>query len=354
MAVQKAVLVIFLGVLYCASKYALRYVARTVFPWCDHPTRCFQFAEELASNVDRDVDPCENLFEHVCGRWDRNYPKQGHAGQFKLLQTRVLTSIMRALERPPTHSLPGVRKTVLAYQYCRKVFEEQRDDTKLLFDVFKEFNSEWPSLSLPSNFNVMNFLLGLSLEYDLPTPFVLSLEPHVKTGKRYGLNFNIALIKIQSLYDAKLVAKCIPSLTPSPDIISDLRRIELVYSTVQALANYSQPYATLDVWLNAMNTRLAEDQHIGMDEDVLTFSNSSVFVGETLAFAKRSGYVDLVLFAGWSIMAIFKAAVSYRLADCIVDLKAFVPLTTAAECLGLVNKVIYRLMMSRRINVSKV
>ncbi|KAK8763381.1 hypothetical protein V5799_034009 [Amblyomma americanum] len=355
-------LVILLGLLYAGMWYIVDQASLMAFPWCDHPTHCFDYTEELAASVDSSVDPCDNLFEHVCGRWDRNHPIPFGSSQFFLLQQRLLNVILRTLERPPLHPLPVVRTSVLAFQSCLSVYKERRDDTKVLFDLFKGFKSEWPSLSLPSDFDAMDFLLGLSLDYDLPTPFVLRLEPYLKTDKRYGLSLYLVIEsdergKIKK-FDAQAIAKCMPRIAPmleSSDVsvmaerISKVRtdinsvidalfstaRITRHYRTVKLLANDTASYATLDTWLKVINKHLPQDRQIGEGEDVLIFNNTGYILRETLARTKRSRYVDLVLFAGWNILASRHAAVSHALTDCFGEIN----IHAALSCVNFVDEV---------------
>ncbi|KAK8760982.1 hypothetical protein V5799_027751 [Amblyomma americanum] len=313
--------------------------------------------------MDPDVDPCDNFFDHVCGRWGWSHPLALSTGQLLVLQMRVLSAILHEIERPPTHSVPAVRKSVSAYQACLSVYEEGREDTKVLFDVFKQFKFEWPSLSLPADFNVVDFLLGLSLEYNLPTPLLVHLQPHLKTDKRYGLSLDFQVYsEIETYFDHLTIERCLPNVAPSlgsSDVAAVVERINKVYSdidttftnlfqdnritrlyaTVKSVANESGKVATLETWLKVINSHLPKDRQITEDEDLLTFNNIGPLIRETLSKTEHSGYVDLVLFAGWNILGLYHVGVSYALGDCLNTLSVLATFNTAFTCINLVDKV---------------
>ncbi|KAL1467255.1 hypothetical protein MTO96_005809 [Rhipicephalus appendiculatus] len=318
MGVLNPTLVICLAIIYGCLKYLVERAAFLAYPWCDHPTRCFNYAEELTRQPGSRRGPVRQpVRARVCARWDRLHPAMP-SGQFSLLQGRISAFTFGLLERSPrTLKSDSVRKSVIAYQACRNVHDQQRDDFKVLFDVFKKFNVEWPSLTLPTDFDVMDFLLGLPLDYGIATPFLLTLQPYLKTDKRYGLTLEFSFIDQNETFQESIVQGCIPSIAPSigKDAASTVaRRVQCVfqdlftiiltlfptgrvmrnYSTVEDLARGLGEPADLRGWLNAINKHLPPDRVIDKDEYVYAFTNSSVLLGELLRSTKASDYVDLV------------------------------------------------------------
>lgn len=350
-----------MGVVYGVLKYLAEEAALAAFPWCDHPTRCFNFADELAASLSRDVDPCDNLFEHVCAKWDRNHPLQP-SGQFSVLQGRVSVLLFGVLERPAGASLrpAAVRRSVLAYQACRAVHDQRRNDAKVLYDVFKKFNFEWPSLSLPGNFDAMDFLLGFALDYGLATPFDFTLQPYLKTDKRYGLSLEISGIYDNATFEERVLTTCLPAIAPSTKRSTILKAAERIrrtyiewasiliaslsgsrptrsYSTVESLANDTAPSANLSDWLRVVNKHLPQDLSVGKDENVLTLGNSSTLLRELLRATKSSDYVDLALFGGWQVVLQVYTGASYPLMECFNPSQTVI--RSALGCQGLVNEV---------------
>ncbi|KAH6943888.1 hypothetical protein HPB50_000403 [Hyalomma asiaticum] len=352
MGVLNLKLVIGLAVFYGCVKYLVERTAFLAYPWCDHPTRCFNYAEELLASLDRSVDPCDNLYEHVCGRWDRVHPVMS-SGQFSLLQGRISAFMFKLLERPPGSLKPdSVRKSVIAYQACRKVHDEQRDDFKVLFDVFKKFQVGWPSLTLPSDFDVMDFLLGIPLDYGLPTPFLLTLQPYLKTDNRYGLTLEFSFIEqnetfrkpwLKTAYQntasqmARRVQSVFQDLFTIVLALFPSGRVKRNYSTVEGLASGLSEPADLSGWLNAINKHLPSDREIDKDEYVYAFGNASELLGELLRSTKSSNYADLVLFGGWAMILQLHTGVSYPLMKCFHGMHSQVK--SAVGCLALTNEV---------------
>ncbi|KAK8774480.1 hypothetical protein V5799_010985 [Amblyomma americanum] len=66
--------------------------ANAFFEYCDTTVSCFDRDTELQVSRLVDVDPCQNMFGHVCGRWESMYP--GQQDQFDVLNTRLRMSLL--------------------------------------------------------------------------------------------------------------------------------------------------------------------------------------------------------------------------------------------------------------------
>ncbi|XP_075529912.1 uncharacterized protein LOC142563244 [Dermacentor variabilis] len=300
------------GVAYGVSWLLVDVLSLLAYPYCDHPTKCFDYEEELAASVDPGVDPCDNFYEHVCGNWDRMHPvlETSGPGQHLVLQRRVSALVLNELERsPPKHQVKAVRRSVSAYQRCLNVFVERRDDTKVMFEIFKKFNFEWPSLTLPIKFDLMEYLLGMSLEYNLATPAQLYLVPYIKTYKRYGLGFSVSQI-FQGPKVPKDIAECITVVAPSVKrdlaiafaerILAVLRDLStsvgavlsrlqkwIVYTTVKELASEAGGLGMIAAWLKVINDHLPYDRAVSDTEEVLTSGSSGLLLKTILDNGKR-------------------------------------------------------------------
>ncbi|KAH9381226.1 hypothetical protein HPB48_014463 [Haemaphysalis longicornis] len=276
-------MVLVLGLIYGGVMYLLQKVTRLAVPWCDHPTQCFDYEQELLSSVDRSVDPCDNLFEHVCGRWELSHPSMSN-GQLSLLQARMSAFLYRRLEqRPPAHfsDSVAVRKVVQSYQRCHDVYQERRDDIQVLLEVFRKFKFEWPSLTLSQDFDLIDFLFGFPLDYGLPTPFLLTATPYISAGNRYALGLDVIIAHWRDEtkadgFELDVVASCISLASRNSDNIA---------------------------------AEAAERIH--------------------------AAYVNLVLFAGWNMVVMAHEAMSYPLLQCLHKDAALI--MSAAVCLGLTN-----------------
>ncbi|XP_050046627.1 endothelin-converting enzyme homolog [Dermacentor andersoni] len=354
-----------LGILYGAGRYLIEERTLLAFPDCEHPTKCFDYAEELAASIDPREDPCDNLYDHVCGKWDRLHPAftPGSWNQAKLLQVRAREFLLGQLEQSPHgHPVVAVRRSVTAFQICREVYTEWRNDTKVLLDVFDKFNFQWPSVTLPSEFDLMEYLLGMSLEYNLATPVLLSFTPDVKPDKRYGLLFQIPSQIENDTVDTDVIADCILDVAPATtndsawtfaerihsvfldfltakSALSLPEREALVHTTIEKLANDTTGHSTGEAWLNAINKRLPHDQAVGKSQHVLTVKNSGLLLKMILDSTKRSNYADLVLYAGWNIVVDLRAALSRSLSYCMSKSPFRYQRSSELLCLDYINQV---------------
>ncbi|XP_065303849.2 endothelin-converting enzyme homolog [Dermacentor albipictus] len=364
MGARKLTRVAALGVAYGVGWLLVDVLSLLAYPYCDHPTKCFDYEEELAASVDPAVDPCDNFYEHVCGNWDRMHPVPGTSGpgQLLVLQSRVYGFVLNELERsPPKHQVKAVRRSVSAYQRCLNVFEERRDHTKVVFEIFKKFNFVWPSLTLPIKFDLMEYLLGMSLEYNLATPAQLYLVPYMKTYKRYGLGFSVSEI-FQGPKVQEDIAECIPAVAPlvkrnsaiafaerilavhrdlSTSLGAVFSRLQKwnIYSTIKDLASEAGGPGMIAAWLKVINDHLPHDRAVGKTEQVLTSVGSGLLLKMILDNGKRSRYADIVLYAGWQILIGLRSAVSPLLVECLAANDLHAQMDSGLECLKSTHQV---------------
>ncbi|KAL1477873.1 hypothetical protein MTO96_035411 [Rhipicephalus appendiculatus] len=362
MAVLNFKVVTGLGILYGVTWFIVIQLSQLAFPYCDHPKKCFDYAQELADSVDARINPCDNMYEHVCGRWDRlhPFPIPGAGGQFRVLQYRVLSFLFSKLEQsPPKHPILAVRTSVSAFQTCMNVYEEGRDDTKIVLDVFKKYNFEWPSLRLPADFHMLEFLLGMSLEYGIATPALLSLTPDLKTDKRYALSLEIQIVAdpdSNKTGGTEYVQNCMTYVAPTvttdlagefaerihntaADIVTAVyaiypgQRVSLNYTTIDKLADDVVGHGAVDEWLKVINGHMLPGRSVDKTEPVLTINGSGLLLKAILDNAKRSGYVDLVLYTGWMTFYNLRALVSSSLVDCMDGAGLQAEIQSATHCL---------------------
>ncbi|KAL3218856.1 hypothetical protein MRX96_031384 [Rhipicephalus microplus] len=345
-----------------AGRILVDWLALWAYPWCDHPTKCFDYVQELDASLDRSVDPCDNFYEHVWAHWSRRYA--AFTSNLHLLHARTISFFLHELERPaPQHQSKAVKQVVSGYQACRKAFNELREDVQVLFDIFSKFNVTWPALTLPENFDVIEYLLGMSLDYNLPTPVLLTLEPYLRTDKRYALSMYTKPTGNHDPFDPAKIAACMPLVAPSisGDTVFNLGEIiffvylDLIYhieaftcldetipsyTTVEALADDVKDQASLDALLNAINRHLPQHKSVRKDEEVLTLKNTGLVLKELLRSSKQSHYVDLVLFSGWNIVTAMNFGMSSSMLSCVSGKPSFGnSFQAVARCLQAANEV---------------
>ncbi|XP_054917034.1 neprilysin-1-like [Dermacentor andersoni] len=362
-AAPNVAVVLLIGILYCAGRLLVDRLALLAYPWCDHQLMCYDYAEELAASVDKSVDPCDNLYEHVCAHWPRRYP--AFNSNFAFLQARTLTFLLHQLEHPGfEHESLAVRRIVTGYQACVLAFTEHREDIQVLFDVLSKFNVTWPSLTLPKHFDVMEYLLGLSLDYNLGTPLLLKLEPYLRTDRRYGLSldFVIPTGSAADQYKPKMITNCMPSVVPSIGHDSALRFGEKIFHAYAGMlvslvhfteATLAQSYTTIgelahnlrrqvadSALLSAINKHLPQDMQVDKDEEVLVLNNTYLVLNDMLTIANWSRYVDLVLFSGWNMVITYNYGMSSSMLRCMdPNAPGLYSVAAAQTCLDAMNEV---------------
>ncbi|XP_075532219.1 uncharacterized protein LOC142564904 [Dermacentor variabilis] len=303
------------------------------------------------------------MYEYVCAQWPRRYPAHEH--HFALLGARTKAFLLHQLEHPGfDHESLDVRRTVTGYQTCVSAFRESREDIQVLFDVLKKFNVTWPSSTLPKHFDMMEYLLGLSLDYNLGTPLLLRMEPYLRTDRRYGLSLSFVVPSLLDLLNfvPSNAAACMLSVVPSIGRDSALRFGETIYRVFTYLAmnlqqhfakaNFTQSYATIGelahnltqrvadgALVNAINKHLPQDMQVDNDEEMLVFNNTYLVLNEMLKTAERSHYARLVLFSGWNMIVTYNFGMSSSLLDCRHTDPPLERSTLAAgTCLGAINE----------------
>lgn len=251
------------------------------------------------------------------------------------------------------------------YKPRKERHEEDTDSficcPQVVFEIFKKFNFQWPSLTLPIRFDLMEYLLGMSLEYNLATPAQLYLVPYLKTYNRYGLGFSVSQ-EFQGTKVPEEIAECITLVAPSAKgdlaialaerilavlrdlstsvgaLLSSLQEL-IVYSTIKELASETGGPGMIAAWLKVINDHLPHDRAVDETEEVLTSGSSGLLLKMILDNGKRSRYADIVLYAGWQILVGLRSAVSPLLVECLAanDLQA--QLDSGLECLKSTSQV---------------
>ncbi|CAG9861144.1 unnamed protein product [Phyllotreta striolata] len=83
---------------------------------------CLRAASNYLSSMNSSVDPCDNFYEFVCGRWSNEHPNHGWWSSFSSFTTiseKIAITARNALTNPPDASEPeAVRKSKNFYTSC--------------------------------------------------------------------------------------------------------------------------------------------------------------------------------------------------------------------------------------------
>ncbi|KAK8780101.1 hypothetical protein V5799_018558 [Amblyomma americanum] len=149
------------------------------FQHCDNPVSCFDLDTELQRSRHVDVDPCRNMFGHVCGRWTSMYP--GRQDQFELLNQRLIMSLLENVGQVSTGSGSATDKAGAALFGCMRVAEDMVDDISAIREVLNRHGLHLPAQDIRPSRDVFRILVGLTLQDLLGVFFQLKPSPYLRT-----------------------------------------------------------------------------------------------------------------------------------------------------------------------------
>ncbi|KAM7305206.1 neprilysin-like [Ixodes scapularis] len=213
-----AAIIISSSLAYVTLMLTIHFIANTIFPWCAYSSRCFKFDHELRASIDSSVDPCDNFYGHVCGRWTNVHPTEG--SQLQFLQKRTLLWLLEAIEKTvPSPPSSAVDKIIAGYQKCLAVFRNGNEKSEAIRRMFEPYSYEWPSLSLSTSFDFLDFTVGLALDYGIHVVIGLESTPYLQTDQGYSLYVH----GLNNITDANIggwsdMTNCIRSFSPKSNV----------------------------------------------------------------------------------------------------------------------------------------
>ncbi|XP_065297918.1 neprilysin-1-like [Dermacentor albipictus] len=99
-----------------------------------HSEHCKHVAKLLLDSVSPDVNPCDNFYQRVCGRW-KYAGSQGDVLFDKLIGD--VTDLVRTMDVPPTGQSPA-QKAALAYRTCEDIVAKNNTNLTTLVQILEE------------------------------------------------------------------------------------------------------------------------------------------------------------------------------------------------------------------------
>ncbi|KAL3246157.1 hypothetical protein MRX96_057893 [Rhipicephalus microplus] len=321
---------------YCALRMFFLWLTDRIFPWCDHPSLCFDFTRELAGSVDYRVDPCENFYDHVCGFW--NFTHGASRNQFELLSSRTRLLLFEELEKSPaSFSFTSASRVTAAYQRCLAVTGEKQDHTRTLHELFAEFNLEWPTLRPPrKEFDFLDFLVGLGLRYDIHPLVKFTMVPFLLTDEGYSLMVTDTDQQMWRTTTTDMHPDCLRAygvpLDPKP-VIERMLRVRNELSALEVIARAQHPYSPRyyeisqlpaltrgrineSAWLDAFNKYLMPDMQVGPEDLLLVSSQGPFYLLWGVLSRYEKSMADVLLVLGWKVIMDEAYAFSATLSEC--------------------------------------
>ncbi|KAH6943978.1 hypothetical protein HPB50_001087 [Hyalomma asiaticum] len=348
-----------LSCVYCALRMSFIWLTDWLFPWCDHPSHCFDFGRELAASVNLRVDPCDNFYDHVCGFWNGSHG--GSRNQFEILASRTRLLLFEELEKSPhSFSFKAGSRVTAGYQRCLAVAADKQEHTAALHELLAEFHLEWPSLEPPrKEFSFVHFLVGLGLRYDIHPLVKFTLVPYLLTDEGYSLMIGDVDRPQWRTTTADMRADCLRAfaIPLNPKAVAErMVRVRSELFALEVISQAQHPYSpryyhfnqlsaltrhriNSTTWLDVFNSYLKPDMKVGPDDLILASSQSPFFFlwGVMVRFEKIMA--DVLLELGWRVVMDEAYAFSATLSECskVINYRDL-PVVSAEICVNTMLK----------------
>ncbi|XP_037501130.2 neprilysin-1 [Rhipicephalus sanguineus] len=359
---------------YCALIVTISVVADWSFPYCEHPIKCFDLARELQASMDTSVDPCSDMYGHVCGRWSDQYPGKRH--QFALLNERLRFVLFQAAERS-RDSTNAADKAGLALSSCMRVWSSGDVDNAIsIGDVLKRRGLTWPATTNVAVRDVFRQLVAFTLKDAISVFFALKVMIHLKAKDRYTFEIKYPQLTMEPILDPEELQTCIRTYNRSvdvPGITMQILNLELDYATSTAAnsdydyspkyhkfadidAMYNSSFVTSAQWVDAINEHLPNDAAVDSDSLFLLYDKFALSAVVDILSAYSDRTRNLQNFIGWKIIRYLSYGASSKLSTCDYrgefDTWSFTFPVALKRCMGYVSEVVpYGLLQLQLVGV---
>ncbi|KAH7941672.1 hypothetical protein HPB49_015986 [Dermacentor silvarum] len=319
---------------YCALIIAIGVVADSSFPYCEHPIKCFDLGRELEASIDASVDPCSDMYDHVCGRWSEQYPGKRH--QFALLNERLRFVLFRAAEESRDQK-NAAEKAGLALTSCMRVWSNgDVDNAGSISDVLNRRGLTWPATTNVALRDVFRQLVAFTLKDVISVFLTLKVFTHLKAQDRYTFEIKYPELVMEPILDPEELQTCIRTYNSSVDVTGlamQIINLELDYATSMAVnsaydyspkyhkfgdidAMYNSSIVSSDWWMDAINEHLPSDAAIGSESVFLLYDEFALSSVIDILSAYSDRTMNLQNFIGWKIVRYLSYGASSQLSTC--------------------------------------
>uniref|UniRef100_A0A147BEU8 Putative peptidase family m13 includes neprilysin n=1 Tax=Ixodes ricinus TaxID=34613 RepID=A0A147BEU8_IXORI len=264
-----------------------------------HPQhgRKYDYEKELRTSADLSVDPCDDFYGFVCGRWPESHP--GQANEFTRLRSDILIAAMKRLELS-SHLDPEefsvAEHAGEALRYCLLTHIQKTEDFSPFYEILESFGFSWPQVQDGVSFDILEMAVGLALKWGLPLLFDIEVTTDLRTDNRTILRISkseplslwvtewfrkggprASFLQIPKVFDPsidyprmtnKLMEACVRAfqlLLPggSVDTIE-----QPVYVKIGEVSTLSQGMLTTDRWMSTINRYFPEGINLGPDDEM--------------------------------------------------------------------------------------
>ncbi|XP_077553636.1 neprilysin-2-like [Haemaphysalis longicornis] len=305
--------------------------------------RQYDYGEEVLKSIDTAVEPCEDFYRFVCGRWNNSHP--GHENEFTRLYTDLVAAAIQKLalsRQRDMRQLTVVEYAGEALRYCLMTYVLKLDDLTPFHTVLQEYPFTWPRIELGVRFDILDLAVSLALKWGVPVLF----DMEVTTDLRTDNNMVLRLARSDPLQDwigqwfqkggPNMWAMTLPR-TFDPNVDHAFITERVLEACVQALMllitgktqDVSKPaYVTIgDVesitrlrmtserWMATINRHLPEGVQVRYDSEMhLLDENFLENIAEFVNYFESSNKEDSVaILVGWVLSYHMAPALTYRI-----------------------------------------
>lgn len=276
-------------------------------------------------------DPCDDFYNYVCSGWKRTNPDTPNL--FAKLQQRIATTVMKELllEDAPDVATTPAQKVALMFQTCAQVAFNERNEARSITEFLDEFRLSWPRPDPRGPLDILDLLIGFSLDWGLPLLFHLSVDSYFKKRGYRTLHFSSNpyltewflvrnalmekgllldyfqkatdiisgqrvssdLVERLLLVDNRVMTAVMPSLEGRPDL-------DLQYIKFSDLDDLTGPYVSAREWLDVINRHLPEEEELKLDDEMFVLNLRLLrLVG--LLLARQADTEALLSYVSWHV-----------------------------------------------------
>ncbi|XP_064479575.1 endothelin-converting enzyme homolog [Ornithodoros turicata] len=311
---------------------------------CMDPT-CLDMDEALTESLQgmEGGDPCDDFYSYVCTGWKRANPDTPNL--FAKLQQRIAVTVIKELllDDAPDVAKTPTDKVALMFQTCAQVAFNEQNQASSITEFLAQFRLTWPRPEPRDPLDILDLLVGLSLDWGLPVLFHMTIDPYFKKKGFRTVHFssnpyltewfvlrNTLLEKGQLLdyfqkatniingqkvdseiverllfVDNRVMTAVMPSLEVRPDF-------DLQYIKFGDLDDMTGPYVTGREWLDVINRHLNSGQQFKLEDEMFVMNQRLLrLVGVLLARQADTG--ALLRYVSWQLARHFAPMTSYPL-----------------------------------------
>lgn len=318
---------------FCILLSTIIVLANVIFPHCYHPVRCFNLTRELTGTIMSHVDPCDNIYDYVCGRWTELYPNYKH--QFQVLQERLMVALLKNMDRPLDPN-SAVDKMGIALMACMNVQIRNLESKSGISKMLEKYDLTWPTTEERTMEQILRLLVALTLNDNLGVLFQLKFSPYLRTDDRFILEMTLAPTMYRYILNAKVLSSCILSFSPDVpglghlaekivEVEQDAHTISEVESPYDELPRYykfrdlnkvGKPMFTFDLWVSIINEHLPERAAVGADTEFLMRDAHAFKLTNIIFKYYEFKSTNLLNYIMWKIIKHLSYASSFQMSKC--------------------------------------